>query len=190
MKARDSGMPEQGVWEAFFDAEQVLTSLGFTADCRDVVEFGCGYGTFTLPAARTVGRTVFALDIDSDVMATAKRRALEAGLTNIEFIRRDFIAHGTGLPDRSADRAMLFNILHCDDPRGLLREAYRNLRDGGVLCVTHWNPDPATPRGPPISIRPRPEHCKRWAEEVGFVQVGPAINLPPYHYGLVLRREM
>jgi hypothetical protein len=64
---------------------------------------------------------------------------------------------------------MLFNILHCEDPVGLLRETYRNLREGGALGVIHWNPDPDTPRGPPMSIRPGPE--------------------PPYHFGLVLNRE-
>jgi SAM-dependent methyltransferase len=188
MKARDSGMPEQELWESFFDPEQILTRLGLTSDCLGAVEFGCGYGTFTLPAARRVRGAVFALDIDSNVIATAKRRAVAAGLTNIKFLCRDFVTQGTGLPDGSVDYAMLFNILHCEDPRGLLREAYRNLRAGGVLGVIHWNPDPATPRGPPMNIRPRPEQCKQWAEDTGFSQSGAFIDLPPYHYGLVLRR--
>jgi len=132
---------------------------------------------------------VFALDIDSNLIATAERRAAADGLANIEFLHRDFIARGTGLPDGNADYAMLFNILHCADPLGLLREAYRNLRDGGVLGIIHWNPDPTTPRGPPISIRPRPQQCREWAEDVGFTHSGAFIDLPPYHYGLVLHRQ-
>ena len=163
--------------------------MRLTADCRDVVEFGCGYGTFTLPAARRVGGTVFALDIDSTLIAGAERRAAAEGLTNIRFLRRDFIAQGTGLPDSSADYAMLFNILHCEDPVGLLRETHRNLREGGALGVIHWNPDPDTPRGPPMSIRPGPEQCKQWAETAGFSPGGGVIDLPPYHFGLVLYPE-
>jgi SAM-dependent methyltransferase len=188
MKARDSGMPEQALWESFFDPEELLTRLRLTSECVNVAEFGCGYGTFTLPAARRIHGTVFALDIDSAVLAIAKGRALAAGVTNIEFLLRDFIARDSGLPDCSVDYAMLFNILHCEEPRDLLREAYRNLRDGGILGVVHWNSDPATPRGPSIDIRPSPEQCIRWAEDVGFTLAGEVIDLPPYHYGLVLRR--
>jgi ubiquinone/menaquinone biosynthesis C-methylase UbiE len=189
MKVRDSGMPERDAWESFFDPDQMLTHLGLTANCHDVVEFGCGYGTFTLPAARRVGGTVFALDIDSTLLATAEGRAAAQGLTNIRFLQRDFIAQGTGLPDGSMDYAMVFNILHCEDPVGLLREAHRNLREGGALGVIHWKPDPDTPRGPPMSIRPRPEQCKQWAEAAGFSQSGGLIELPPYHFGLVLLRR-
>jgi SAM-dependent methyltransferase len=188
-KVRDSGMPEQDAWESFFDPDQLLTRMRLTADCRDVVEFGCGYGTFTLPAARRVGGTVFALDIDSTLIAGAERRAAAEGLTNIRFLRRDFIAQGTGLADSSADYAMLFNILHCENPVGLLRETHRNLREGGALGVIHWNPDPDTPRGPPMSIRPGPEQCKQWAETAGFSPGGGFIDLPPYHFGLVQYRE-
>jgi ubiquinone/menaquinone biosynthesis C-methylase UbiE len=182
-------MPDQDIWESFFDPEEILTRLRLTPACSDALEFGCGYGTFTLPAARRVRGAVFALDIDSHVIATAKRRAAAAGLSNIKFMRRDFIAQGTGLPDGSVDYAMLFNILHCEDSHGLLRETQRNLKHGGILGVIHWNPDPTTPRGPPMSIRPRPEQCKQWAEDLGFVPEGPVIELPPYHYGLVLRRD-
>ena len=38
------------------------TLLGLRPDAGDVVDFGCGYGTFAIPAARIVTGTVFALD--------------------------------------------------------------------------------------------------------------------------------
>ena len=44
----------------------------------------------------------------------------------------------------------------------------------------HWNYDPSTPRGPSMSIRPRPEDCRDWAEAAGFRLLAPGIiNLPP-----------
>ena len=52
MKARESGMPEESVWAGFFAPETILRKLGLTSSCGDVVDFGCGYGTFTIPAAR------------------------------------------------------------------------------------------------------------------------------------------
>ena len=47
-KGRESGMPGEGYWASFFDPSCVLTALGCDERVRDVVEFGCGYGTFTL----------------------------------------------------------------------------------------------------------------------------------------------
>ena len=38
-----------------------------------------------------------------------------------------------------------------------------------------------------MSIRPKPGECRTWAEEVGFVAISTCeIELPPYHYGLLL----
>ena len=51
MKTRESGMPDESMWDSFFDPPTVLAKLGLTDECRDVVDFGCGYGTFTIPAA-------------------------------------------------------------------------------------------------------------------------------------------
>ena len=190
MKTRESGMPDEALWSSFFTPEEVLAKLCLTPSCGDVVDFGCGYGTFTIPAARIVHGTVHALDIEAEMVAVTARKAAEAGLTNVRAERRDFVAEGTGLPDCSVDYAMLFNILHCEQPVALLREAWRVLRPSGLLAVIHWNPDPSTPRGPSMEIRPRPEQCRAWAESAGFHLHGPPrIDLPPYHYGLVLRKH-
>ncbi len=188
MKIRDSGMPEEATWRGFFEPDAVLAKLGLTAACRDVVEFGCGYGTFTVPAAGIVEGTVYALDIEPAMVEATRRRAAEAGLPNVRAVVRDFMSGGTGLDDGCADYAMVFNILHGEEPVALLREALRTLRPGGFAGIVHWNFDPATPRGPALSIRPRPEQCLQWAMEAGFdVQGGSVIDLPPYHYGLVMR---
>jgi len=185
MKIRESGMPEESQWEHFFDPWAVLEQLGLTSACDDVVEFGCGYGTFTLVAARMVSGTVYALDIEQEMLDTVASRADTARLENIKLLRRDFVGQGTGLDDGTADYVMLFNILHAEDPVALLREARRNVKAGGKVGVMHWNYDPDTPRGPPMAIRPRPEDCRRWAEAAGL-RCGPLVDLPPYHYGLVL----
>jgi hypothetical protein len=103
---------------------------------------------------------------------------------NVIAVQRDFVIEGTGVSDRSVGYAMLLNILHAENPEGLLREAYRVLRVGGTVAVTHWIYDERTPRGPPLSIRPRPEQCVGWLQAAGFRSVSPHIDLPPFHYGL------
>ena len=190
MKTRESGMPDESMWTDFFDAEAVLRKLGLTSSCGDVVDFGCGYGTFTIPAARMISGAVHALDIELEMVQATAAKAQESGLQNVRTYRRDFVAEGTGLPDASVDYAMLFNILHAEHPDVLLREALRVLKPGGKLGIIHWNYDPATPRGPSMDIRPRSEQCQQWAEQTGFRLLEPGIiNLPPYHYGMALERS-
>lgn len=177
------------MWQGFFDPHVLLKKLGLTEQCNSVLEFGCGYGTFTIPAARIVQRTVYALDIDPEMLAATRSKSESAKLSNIELRQRDFTVEGSGLPDRSVDYVMLFNILHAEERMMMLKESWRVLTPDGILAVIHWNYDSNTPRGPSMSIRPRPEECCFWAEQAGFVVLPPGqTELPPYHYGFVFQR--
>ena len=188
MKVRDSGMPEEQMWATFFDAPGILDKLGCDDRHADIVEFGCGYGTFAVAAAARTTGTVFALDIEPAMIEATRRKAESAGLRNVQTWLRDFVAAGTGLSDNAVGYAMLFNILHAESPVALLREAFRILRPGGKVAVIHWNYDAPTPRGPDLSIRPRPEQCRQWLLDVGFELIVSHVDLPPYHYGMVGRR--
>ena len=189
MKLRESGMPQETVWASFFDPEKVLSMLQLTEECGDVVDFGCGYGTFSIAAARRIRGTVFALDMDAQMLESTRANAAAKGIVNIHFRLRDFAADGSGLADGSVDYALLFNILHGEQPVDLLRETHRVLRSGGRLGIIHWNRDPQTPRGPPMSIRPSVDNCLRWAETAGFHPIHEGVvDLPPYHYGISLQR--
>ncbi len=65
MKIRESGMPEEDRWKAFFNPDFILGELGLDRSSKLVVDLGCGYGTFSIPAARHITGTVYAMDIDS-----------------------------------------------------------------------------------------------------------------------------
>jgi ubiquinone/menaquinone biosynthesis C-methylase UbiE len=191
VKIYDSGMPEEKIWDSFFNQPSILSKLQLTSVCKDAVEFGCGYGTFTIPAARIINGNMFAIDIEQEMLDSTQEAALQSRLTNIKFILRDFVKEGTGLPDNSVDYAMVFNILHYEQPVKLLDEAFRILRNGGIVGIIHWNYDPDTPRGPEMNIRPKPEQCKQWAEQAGFKMTADAIiDLPPYHYGMALKKNI
>jgi SAM-dependent methyltransferase len=188
-KGRDSGMPAAEQWESYFDSPGILDALAGPHIRGDAIEFGCGYGTFTVPAAQRISGTVYALDIDPAMVAATWARVGEAGLRNVVVEQRDFASDGCGRQSRSAGLALLFNILHIEDPVCLLREAHRVLHPDGLAAVIHWNYDAATPRGPPLDIRPRPEQCRRWAEEAGFQWLrDPKLPGCPWHWGMVMRR--
>jgi len=186
-KGRESGMPEVEVWQGFFDPAHILDRL----DCErpgNVVEFGCGYGVFTVEAAKRSSGTVYALDIDPEMLEATTEATQKAGVGNVQPMERDFVIYGTGLSSQSFDYAMVFNLLHIDEPVALLREVLRVLMPGGKLGIIHWNVDPTTPRGPSMAIRPTPEQCRRWAEEAGFCFVREDPGIATWHWGLLMQR--
>jgi len=155
-----------------------------------VVELGCGYGTFTIPVARRIRGVLETVDIEPAMVERTRQRAREAGLTNIVATVRDVVTEGFGGVPGSRDACLLFNILHGEEPVRLLTEAARAVRPGGWVLVIHWRYDPATPRGPALSIRPRPEQILAWAAQTGWLEpAAPVLDLPPWHYGLRLRRR-
>lgn len=187
MKVRESGMPPMEMWEGFFKPNEILKALGLDHTVRDVAEFGCGFGTFTIPAAKAISGRIFALDIEKEMVDLVSGRAQKESLHNVDCRLRDFIRDGTSLADDRVDYGMLFNILHDERPGRILGEAYRIVKPGGRIGIIHWNYDSSTPRGPPMAIRPRPEQCIEWAVEAGFT-FGSRHDLRPYHYGLVFSK--
>jgi SAM-dependent methyltransferase len=153
-----------------------LDRLGI-AGCQDVAELGCGYGTFTVPIAKRITGTLSTFDVDSAMIDRTRARA--AGLP-VRVEHRDVTASGFGL---TADCVLLFNILHCDGPVELLRHAASALNPGGRALVIHWRYG-ETPRGPDLSIRPKPGELIEWAGQAGLDSIGDVIDLPPWHYGL------
>lgn len=185
-KVRESGMPPETMWRQFFTPERVLQELALLPTDRVVVDVGCGYGTFSIPAAQLTAGVVHAVDIEPEMLdiVCAKAERLTRGAIVTHAV--DFMSTPLTLAPGGVDYVMLYNILHAENPLTLLQEAYRLLAPHGRVGVMHWNPDPDTPRGPPMAIRPTPAQVVRWMRDTGFV-VSERIELPPYHYGFIGR---
>ena len=174
-------MPDESYWESLFDVPLILERLGIWR-FRDIVELGCGYGTFTLPIARAINGTLFTFDVDPAMLArTAERTAA----MRVVCRQRDVMESGFGV---CADAVLLFNILHCHDPVQLLRHARDALKARGEVLVIHWLYG-ETPRGPSLEFRPRPGQIIAWARDAGLEPIGETIDLPPWHYGLRFRDQ-
>jgi 2-polyprenyl-3-methyl-5-hydroxy-6-metoxy-1,4-benzoquinol methylase len=92
LKVRESDIPAEEVWGGFFEPFEVLRALGIDDTVVDVAEFGCGYGTFTIPAATLISGDIYAIDIEHEMISTVKKRAQGSGLANIGLMLRDLIA--------------------------------------------------------------------------------------------------
>ncbi len=103
---------------------------------QTVLDFGCGPGSYTIPAAKIVGEKgkVYALDIHPLAIEAVEKKARKKKLTNITAIP----SHGdTGLPDESVDVVLLYDTIHMiKDKPALLKELQRVLKADGFLSVT------------------------------------------------------
>lgn len=187
MKIRQSGMPESNYWQSFFDVDCLFDELfAIQKLMGDAVEFGSGYGTFSLPLASRLEGRVLALDIEPELITQLTKQAEQAGLNNLQAMTRDFIKSGTGLEANTQSLALVFNLLHLEQPTVLLNEAYRVLKPNGQISLIHWRKDIPTPRGPSLDIRPSPEDCADALQAVGFSQIRnhDISDCCPYHFGL------
>jgi len=127
---------ESGLRARLFDPRKTLRGADI-APGQTVLEIGCGTGFFTLPAAEMIGETgrLIAMDPLSGYVERVKTKVREAGLANVEVVRRD--ALNTGLDDASVDVVLLFGVvpfptLPLDR---LLPEVHRVLKADGLLAV-------------------------------------------------------
>jgi ubiquinone/menaquinone biosynthesis C-methylase UbiE len=101
-----------------------------------VVDYGCGPGSFAIPAAEIVGPQgrVFAVDIHPLALSSVKHKALRKGLANIETIL--VRGYDTGIKGSSIDRVLLIDTFtQIENREALLRELYRVLKGNGLLLL-------------------------------------------------------
>lgn len=108
-----------------------------------VIDFGAGFGTYTMLLADMVGDdgSVFAVDIQKHLIDKIKGDAKEAGKNNIYPMFADIEKLG-GVPLESevADYIFIVNVLNVvNDKRIVFEEAKRLLKGGGRLIIIDHN---------------------------------------------------
>jgi ubiquinone/menaquinone biosynthesis C-methylase UbiE len=187
-------MPDAGWWEALWpDPVGVLTAAG-VGPGMEVIDLCSGDGWFTLQIAK-IARHVFAIDIDRNLLAVARHRLAESGLTNCDFIERDAHDVARCVP-RPVDLVFLANAFHGVPDRVRLAHAVRDaLRPGGHFAIVNWHQRPreetvvlGEPRGPKTELRLTSDQTIAAVEASGlrFVRL---VEVPPYHYGAFFERS-
>lgn len=181
-------MPNEDIWESFFNVDLILSELQINSKVSNLVEIGCGYGTFTIPAAKQISGKLYAFDIEKEMVGIVTQKIRNELIDNVLPDHRDIITQTTGLADNSIDYVMLFNILHHKSPNDFLSEAYRVLKPKGMVGILHWRSDIETPRGPDLTIRPTPDQILLWFDKQKFTIYKPPAVIMPYHFGLILSK--
>lgn len=122
------------------DGEKVLKEIG-VKEGQIVLDFGCGSGIFSLPAAKIIGKEgkIYALDKNKTELNELMRKAKSKELRNIKIVKTSGELK-IPLGDESIDIVLLYDVLHSyyfspDERRKLLREVYRLLKPNALLSV-------------------------------------------------------
>jgi ubiquinone/menaquinone biosynthesis C-methylase UbiE len=181
-------MPAEDLWASFFNIDLILSELEINSDVNDMVEIGFGYGTFTIPSAKKISGNIYAFDIEEEMLDIVTHKLINESVSNVILKHRDILTHTTGLAVNSVDYVMLFNILHHDSPEDFFNEAYRILKPNGKVGILHWRSDIETPRGPHLTIRPKPDQILQWIDKQNFSLLKEPMVIEPYHFGLILSK--
>ncbi len=145
--------PEEGIGAGLYSALEradlpdaaVLASLGcgnptVVADLHEgerVLDLGSGGGIDVLLSAARVGPTgrAFGLDMTDEMLSLARRNAIDAGATNVEFLKGYIEA--VPLPSDSIDVVISNCVVNlAADKASVFAEIARVLRPGGRIGIT------------------------------------------------------
>ena len=99
---------------------------------------GCGPGDEVLMISRKFpGRTVMALDLSAAMVAIARRRAREAGLSSV-LVMEDDAGQVTGRLRQAGGIFSAFILQLLPDPLSALADWSRALREGGRVAALFW----------------------------------------------------
>jgi ubiquinone/menaquinone biosynthesis C-methylase UbiE len=116
--------------------EIFLIDIGIEQN-HSVIDFGCGNGNYTIPAAKVVGERgrVYAVDKNKESLDKLMRRSEKIGLKNIE--RLD-VPEGIKVPlqEESVDVVLLYDVIHLvGNRRKLLTEMHQVLKTNALISV-------------------------------------------------------
>jgi ubiquinone/menaquinone biosynthesis C-methylase UbiE len=147
--------------------ETLLKNLGLKRG-DTMADIGCGPGFFTLPAAEIVGPegTVFAADIQGEMLTAVRSRALEHGLTNVRVVKTN--ERDVPLRPESCDLVLVaFTLNEIAGRASFLHHLARALKPKGRLAVLEWEKHQHG-EGPPVSDRIAPDDLIADAQAAGL----------------------
>jgi predicted methyltransferase len=181
------GLLEAPDREAWQKPEQIMDALG-VAEGSTVADIGAGAGWFTIQLARRVGPngTVYAQDVQRQMLEAIRRRVAREGLQNVQ--TRLGAGSAPNLPQRTFDAILVVDVYDAvDEPVPLLRNLAAALKPGGRLGIVNYKPGRGGPGpGPDEGVRVDSASVERDALAAGLRVL--ARETLPYQYLLVLGR--
>lgn len=152
------------IWGVSHDIGERLVDALDPQPGETILELACGPGDTGFTAAARLGDSgrLLSTDFAEGMVASARRRSVELGLTNVD--HRVVDGQAIDLPDESVDGVLCrWGYMLMPDPGLALRETWRVLRPGGRVAFSVWG-----------EARDNP-----WASAAGKVAVDLGFAQPP-----------
>ncbi len=123
-------------------ADELIEAVGVEEGMK-VLDLGCGDGNTAIPSAKR-GADVTGVDIASNLVEAARRRANEAGLSNCTFREGD-ASNLEGIEDDTFDLTIsIFGAMFAPRPLDVAKEMVRVTKPGGRVVMGNWIPGDPT----------------------------------------------
>ena len=171
--------PQRDAWQK---PHEVIQALALKPDAI-VADLGAGTGYFAARLARMLPKaTVYAVDVEPEMVKYLGERAKREGLANLEPVAAT--PGDARLPEK-ADLILLVDVYHHVEDRGrYFRKLAAALKPGGRLAVIDFKLD--SPQGPPRRSRVAPEQVKTELAKAGYA-LEVEHRFLPYQYFLVFQ---
>ncbi len=168
----------------------ILRQIG-VSDGMVIADLGTGSGVHARELVKHAGAqsTIYALDVQKDLVTRLAKEAREENISNLHPIWADLEEpKGTTLADGIVDLVLLSNTLfQIEHKAQLLVEAYRILRPLGRMLIVDWK-ESFGMMGPHPDQVVSEETARMLAEKAGFT-FEKKIDAGEHHYGLLLRKS-
>jgi SAM-dependent methyltransferase len=153
--------PERDAWQK---PHAVIEALALRPDVV-LADLGAGTGYFAARLARMLPKsTVYAVDVEPDMVRYLGERAKREGLPNLKPLRAS--AGDARLPEK-VDLVLVVDVYHhIDEREQYLRRLAATLRPGGRVAVIDFRLD--SPEGPPKAARIAPDKVKAEFAAAGY----------------------
>jgi ubiquinone/menaquinone biosynthesis C-methylase UbiE len=156
-----------------------------------VADLGSGSGFHAISAAKMVGEsgTVYAIEIQKDLLNTVKTRAEEEGLSNVKVIWGDIDSPGgIKLADETCDVVIMANVFfQVQDKNICVAEASRILKEGGKLILIDWKESLSDHKVHKFHVI-KLEEAKPYFVNAGFLPIK-EFDAKAHHYGIVFIKK-
>jgi predicted methyltransferase len=177
--------PDRDKWQK---PDQIMDALKI-ADGSSVADTGAGAGWFTIRLARRVGPrgTVYAQDVQRQMLEAIRRRVAKEGLENVQ----TRLGHGSdpNLPAASLDAVLVVDVYpEVEDRITFLRNLGTSLKPNGRIGVVNYKPGRGGPGpSPEEGVRVDASVVEADAQAAGLRVLSRETFLP-YQYMLVIGR--
>jgi cyclopropane fatty-acyl-phospholipid synthase-like methyltransferase len=167
--------PERDKWQM---PDRIVASLALNPT-DSVADIGAGTGYMAVRFARALkGGTVYAVDIEPNMVKHMAERAKAASIDNLQAV-----TGGIGSPNLpgAVDVAFLLNVYHHIDARpAYFKQLRASLKPGGRVAIVDFRPD--APAGAPKHMRISAEKITEEMTAAGYKPAGSFDFLPRQNF--------